>query len=237
MLLDKNLDDSYNKVGKKIFKLNLLSSKSIKSSIDLFTQISIKKKKPIPIKTEVYALVSGLSFSKDLVLSLVKSQNKIQKILKSTLCYWVKPKNLAVEYCVLKWPNDAWKKKWLKQTELFLDSNNYKAFNFLISGIQIHPDGCIIAKGFDSGSVRKIRSDLLSNLEFFPKKQSNWSHIPLGRILEPISSTRLKEIKKEIKKLSNKRIGIEKINYAKIVHETRWYMEKKKTLYIKKFKN
>ena len=45
MLLDKNLDDSYNKVGKKIFKLNLLSSKSIKSSIDLFTQISIKKKK------------------------------------------------------------------------------------------------------------------------------------------------------------------------------------------------
>jgi hypothetical protein len=237
MFFDKNLDDSYNKVGKKIFKLNSLSSKSIKSSINLFTQISLKKKNPLPIKTEVYALVSGLSFSKDLVLSLVKSQKKIQKILKSTLCYWVKPKNLGVEYCVLKWPNNTWKKKWLKETESFLDSSNYQIFNFLVSGIQIHPDGCIVAKGFDSGFIRKIRSDLLSNLKFFPKKQSNWSHIPLGRILEPISSSRLKEIKKEVKKLSNKYIGMERINHAKIVYETRWYMEKKKTLYIKKFKN
>ena len=65
MLLDKNLDDSYKKVGKKIFKLSSLSSKSIKSSIDLFTQISIKKRNPVPIKTEVYALVSGLSFSNE----------------------------------------------------------------------------------------------------------------------------------------------------------------------------
>ena len=35
MLLDKNLDDSYNKVGKKIFKLNLLSSISIKIKFGL----------------------------------------------------------------------------------------------------------------------------------------------------------------------------------------------------------
>jgi hypothetical protein len=233
--LDKKLYNSYNNVGKKFFKKKSLSLKSIKSSIDLFVPDSINKKIPKPIKTEVYALVSGLSFSKKLIFSLVECQINIQNNLKNTISYWVKPENLAVEYCVFKWPHNLWKKKWLNQVEAFLNSKKYQIFDLSIVGIQINPDGCVIAKGYDKGFVREIRSDLVCNLNFIPTKQSNWAHIPLGRILQPIGSLKFQELKKVARNLLNKNLGLEKITEAKIVHETRWYMEKREILYIKKF--
>jgi hypothetical protein len=233
--LDKKLYNSYNNVGKKIFKKKLLSSKLIQSSINLFVPGTINKKNPIPIRTEVYTLVSGLTFSKKLIFSLAEYQTKIQDVLKNTICYWVKPENLAVEYCVFKWPHNLWKKKWLNEIQLFLNSQEYRIFDLYILGIQINPDGCVIAKGYDKGFIRKIRSDLICNLDFIPSKQSNWAHIPLGRILQPIKSLKFQELKKIAMNLSNKFLGSEKITNAKIIYETRWYMEKRKTLYVKKF--
>ena len=236
MSLDKDLAKSYNLVGDKIFELNSLSQKSIESSVNLFTPRSLKKKIPQPIDVEVYTLVSGLPFSKDLIFSLSKLKNQITKTLKDLVCYWVKPENLAIEYCVFKWPNDPWKKKWLSEIKFFFDSKEYRSFDLVISGIQLHRDGCIIAKGYDGGFVRNIRLDATSNLKFIPNKQSNWAHIPLGRILEPISGEVFERLKKNINKLSKIDIGKEKIINAKLIHETRWYMEKKKVLYTKNFK-
>ena len=236
MSLDRDLAKSYNLVGDKIFELNSLSQKSIESSVNLFTPGSLKKKTPQPIDVEVYTLVSGLPFSKNLILPLSKLKNELNKILKDLTCYWVRPENLAIEYCVFKWPNDPWKKKWLSEIKSFFNFKEYHSFDLIISGIQLHTDGCIIAKGYDGGFVRNIRLDATSNLEFIPNKQSNWAHIPLGRILEPISGQVFERLKKNITKLSNLNIGKEKIPNAKLIYETRWYMEKKKVLYTKNFK-
>ena len=82
MLLDKDLQNSYNSVGKKIFDLDFLSKKSIQSSVELFTNESIQSKIPRPIEVDVYTLVSGLPFSQILVNSLLKIQEDIKKILK-----------------------------------------------------------------------------------------------------------------------------------------------------------
>ena len=46
MSLDKDLEYSYDLVGKKIFEINSLSQKSIQSSINLFTHESLTKKSP-----------------------------------------------------------------------------------------------------------------------------------------------------------------------------------------------
>ena len=236
MSLDKDLKLSYDLVGKKIFKVNSLTQKSIQSSVNLFTPKSLIKKKPQPIDVDVYTLVSGLPFSNNLVDSLSKIKNDIKKILKDLVCYWVKPNNLAVEFCVFKWPNNTWDKKWASDIMFFLDTKEYNSFDLTISGIQLHQDGCIIAKGYDNSFIRQVRSDLTSNLEFVPIKQSNWAHIPLGRILEPISGELFKNLKKIISNISNTNIGVEKIIEAKFIHEKRWYMEKREVLYIKKFK-
>jgi hypothetical protein len=236
MSLDKDLEYSYDLVGKKIFEINSLSQKSIQSSINLFTHESLTKKIPQPIDVEVYTLVSGLPFSNDLINPLSKLKTEIKKILKDLVCYWVKPQNLAVEFCVFKWPNNSWEKKWLSEIKFFFDTKEYSSFDLIVSGIQLHQDGCIIAKGYDGGFIRHIRSDLTSNLEFIPNKQSNWAHIPLGRILEPISGKVFEELKKTMRNISTTNIAIEKIIDTKLIHETRWYMEKKEVLYTKKFK-
>ena len=237
MLQDSLLEESYRKVGKKIFKINHLSKKSIKSSIDLFTKKSLKVRKPMPINVEVYTLVSGLPFSKNLINIMSKIQNYLNLNLKKTLCYWVKPENLGVEYCVFKWPNDNWDNKWIGEIKKFLKKKNYDTFDLKVSGIQLHDDGCIIAKGFDSNSIRNIRSDILENLKFLPKKQSNWAHIPIGRILEPISKEKFFNVKKMISSLSNEEFATEKIRNVKLIYETRWYMERRKILYTKKLKD
>ena len=221
---------------KKIFNLNSLSLKSLQNSINLFESKSLIIKKPKPIDVKVYTLVSGLSFSGSLIKELEQIKNEIGIILNDTLCYWVKPENLGVEYCVFKWPNDLWKENWLNQIISFIKSKEYESFELKISGIQLHPDGCIIAKGFDNGKIRNVRNDLMSNLQFTPSKQSNWAHIPLGRILEPVSGKNFNKFKKTMKQLSDKHIGNEKIIDQKLIYETRWYMEKKEILYLNELK-
>ena len=236
MSSDKDLQQSYDLEGKKIFNINSLSSKSLQNSINLFDGKSLIIKKPKPIDVKVYTLVSGLSFSASLIKELEKIKNEIEIILNETLHYWVKPENLGVEYCVFKWPDDSWNENWLNQIISFINSKEYESFELKISGIQLHTDGCIIAKGYDNGKIRNIRNDLISNLQFIPSRQSNWAHIPLGRILEPVKGKVFDKLKKTMKQLSDKHINIEKIIDQKLIYETRWYMEKKEILYQKKLK-
>ncbi len=236
MSSDKDLQQSYDLEGKKIFNINSLSSKSLQNSINLFDGKSLIIKKPKPIDVKVYTLVSGLSFSASLIKELEKIKNEIEIILNETLHYWVKPENLGVEYCVFKWPDDTWNENWLNQIISFINSKEYESFELKISGIQLHTDGCIIAKGYDNGKIRNIRNDLISNLQFIPSRQSNWAHIPLGRILEPVKGKVFDKLKKTMKQLSDKHINIEKIIDQKLIYETRWYMEKKEILYQKKLK-
>jgi hypothetical protein len=109
---NKDLEISYDIVGNKIYKRNNLSINSLKNSINFFTKKSLVLKKPEPIDVDVYGLVSGLSFSKNTVESICNIVNSVKNILKEKNCYWVKPDNLAVEYCVFKWPKDPWKAEW-----------------------------------------------------------------------------------------------------------------------------
>ena len=80
--INKNLEVSYNLVGNEIYKNNNLSLNSLKNSINLFTKKSMELKKPQPINVNVYALVSGLPFSKNTVQSIYNIINNIKVILK-----------------------------------------------------------------------------------------------------------------------------------------------------------
>ena len=233
--LNKNLEIDYELVGSEIYRHDNLSINSLKNSINLFTKKSLALKKPEPINVDVYGLVSGLPFSKNIIQPIGNIVNSIKNILKKKNCYWVKSDNLAVEYCVFKWPMDPWRTKWSDEIICFLKSSNYHAFDLYVHGIQLHADGCIIAKGYDNGFLRQIRSNIVKNLNFIPEKQSNWAHIPIGRILEPVTGLLFFELKKLIAKFSKIKIGSEKVKEAFFVHESKWYMEKKKILYVKKF--
>ena len=227
-----NLHNSYLKVGYKTWQNDDFQNMSLQVSRNLFKKNSLSLKKPKPKALEVIALLSGLAFSTNLCKKISTIQNDISTILNGRLHYWVKPNNLGVEYCVFKWPDGVWKKSWLKIIINQIASQRIARFNYFLYGIQINQDGCVIVKGYDeSESIFNIRNRMRNNLDFFPKKQSSWAHIPIGRILEPVGKTRFSELRKLVSNLSNNLIATELISSIKLIHETRWYMEERKLLY------
>ena len=103
MFLDNNehyayLKKSYNKVGAQTWKNNDFIDSALDVSRNLFTEKSLELGTPEPKKLEVYALLSGLSFSKKIINKLVSVQHDIDKVLDGGLRYWVLPLNFGVEY-------------------------------------------------------------------------------------------------------------------------------------------
>ena len=180
-LEDKILLESYEQVGGKILSDVDFSMANLKSSLSLFTDDSIRQRKPVPRHLEVVAILSGLSFSTNLQEYLVSFQKKIDDIIPNALKYWVDPQNFGVEYLVLKWPDTELDHN---QVDMVLDDlgdANFPGFQLIFDGIQVHRDGCVIARGFDQfGGVRKIREFIRERHRFIPQKQSNWAHVPIG---------------------------------------------------------
>ena len=226
-----SLEKSYKKVGDLTWHNKDFIDSSLQISRGFFTNESLLLGKPKPKELDVYALLSGISFPAEFADKLSSIQKSIDSIIGDCLHYWVTPLNFGMEYCVFKWPEDSWDDSWLPVIEKELDSLDIPSFNLDIHGIQINSDGCVVARGYDStGQIFKIREQLKTNLAFLPSKQSNWSHIPMGRIMEPIGFSKFLELKSLIGKLDNTYIGSVKIKSAKLVHETRWYMEERSTL-------
>ena len=223
----EELRKSYDAVGNEVAMDVDLSEENLLSSRQLFVPDSLSRKKPIPKHLDVYALISGVSFSENFQLSLTNIQAEIVDILDGKLAYFVQGSNLGVEYCVFKWPDDTWHSDKTQTVHDILRNLTSSAFNLSISGIQLHRDGCIIARGYDQNkSVYKIRKHIQSKVEFLPIKQSSWCHVPLGRILEPIGAHKMEELKRYINTLNDKMLLTERINQMQFVHEKQWYMEK-----------
>jgi hypothetical protein len=228
-----NLRREYNKVGTLTWENDDLLMSSLNISRSFFTDSSLQQCKPEPKELEVYALLSGLPFSYKIINKITTVQQDISNVLGDSLHYWVLPDNFGVEYCVFKWPGDVWNEQWLTQIEQELSTLTFKPFMFTIYGIQINPDGCVIAKGYDEmGTIIKIREHLKTKLPFLPKKQSGWAHIPIGRILEPIGSKYFTELEHLISKISDLFIVGDAITSIKLVHERRWYMKEKTILSV-----
>jgi hypothetical protein len=180
---------------------------------------------------EVFALLSGLPFRVEFTDKLVEVQQKISAVLGERLHYWVAPANLGVEYCVFKWPTDSWNEEWLGVIQGALTAIRQRSYRFSVCGVQINPDGCVVAKGFDEDAVLfRIREQLKAEIPFLPAKQSGWAHVPLGRILEPLGVERFAKLSHLMRTMSDLPMVTTAINSMKLVHETRWYMEEKTIL-------
>ena len=79
-------------------------------------------------------------------------------------------------------------------------------------------------------SLFEIREYMKDKISFLPARQSNWAHIPIGRILEPIGYDNFNNLRDFIQKKSDHLFCVEKISNVKLVNEERWYMEEKEIL-------
>jgi hypothetical protein len=226
-----SLKEDYQAVGDRTWLDRDFSDANLDRSRELFTPESLTARDPRPKQLEVFALLSGLPFRAEFTDKLVEVQGAISAILGERLHYWVAPANLGVEYCVFKWPTGTWDAAWRDAVNAVLASIREPSFRFDIGGVQVNPDGCVVARGFDEGSVLfRIRAHMRANISFLPPKQSGWAHVPLGRILEPLGVERFANLARLVATLSDKLIASTEIQSLKFIHETRWYMEEKALL-------
>ena len=225
------LREVYQVAGARTWVDQDFQEQNLEVSRSLYVPESLRAGKPRPKALEVYALLSGLSFPNDFTDRLASVQARISEILANRLHYWVKPKNMGVEYCVFKWPKDSWSGEQQGIVREVLASLNPQVFKFHIGGVQINPDGCVVARGYDENAeLFRVRALLRAAIPFLPERQSGWAHVPLGRILEPIGVEAFARLRSLIDKLSDSPLASTKIDTMKLIHETRWYMEERETL-------
>lgn len=227
--MDIDLKKSYKNVFKKYEKSKLFSPSLLEKSNELFNF----NKNIIPKKFEVAAVLCGLPFSEKLQRKVKVLQNNFQKKIGTNKAYWVKQSSLGLELFVTKWPKD----KYLKKDDFnllkdFLIKYSNLNLKFVISGFQVHTDGCVVLKGHDNGALRKIRSEVMGKFNFIPRKQSKWVHIPIGRILTQLTKSQHLNVIDFCKSSENNFNHIEKISQIKYIHEYRWYMYEHKIVYM-----
>jgi hypothetical protein len=226
-----SLKKSYEDVGARTWDNQDFYLNNLEVSRNLFTSESLTSRTPIPKKFNVIALLSGLPFSLEFQNTVISIQKSMAEIIGNKLHYLVKPLNLGVEYCVFKWPDGNWQENWMEILKNQLDVFSFKSYNLSIEGVQINKDGCVILKGYDEKmSLFNIREYMKDKISFLPARQSNWAHIPIGRILEPIGYDNFNNLRDFIQKKSDHSFCVEKISNVKLVNEERWYMEEKEIL-------
>jgi len=222
------LSRAYEKVGSLTWLNEDFLPSNLRESRELFTPQSLLARQPKPKQLEVYALLSGLPFDGDFIEKLVHAQKMISEIIGTRLHYWVAPENLGLEYCVFKWPSESLDRTSLGSVAEVLASMRQREYGFTIIGIQINPDGCVVAKGFDdNAALFTLRQQLRTAIPWMPSKQSKWAHVPLGRILEPLGPHDFQRLAQLVDTISRERLAATVVKSMKLVHETRWYMEER----------
>lgn len=225
------LDSAYRSVGDATWSSADFLERNLAVSRSLYTEESLLARRPRPKELEVVALVAGIPFRAEFVDALVRLQRDLSAILESRMHYWVLPENLGVEFCVFKWPDDSWKPERLGPIRDVLAEIRQPSFRLAVRGVQINPDGCVVAKGFDEDAVLfEIRKEIRAKLPSLPVKQSGWAHVPLGRILEPLGAEKFARLGRLVGAMCDAPIAVTEIEEMKLVHETRWYMEEKTIL-------
>ena len=227
MFNEEDLLKSYNIRFESFLKLSTLKEEHISYSREYFKQTSLVLRDPIPLNLDVYCVVAGLPFEINFINFLKNLKKKLSNILDNSLHYLVKDSCHAVELLVTKWPNDILKENINEEIIEYFKQKPFSPINIKTAGVQVHDDGCIILRCIDENSkFRLLRKDLVSKIDLLPEKQSNWVHIPLGRILEPLNFMQTKLLKNFCIKSQNSRGHKTTINKFHFVHEQQWYQTK-----------
>ena len=227
MIIDlsrQSLENSYQDQFAKASNAKLLTIEDVQASRDFFEINSLEIGKPIPKKFDTYCIVGGVPFSFEDVQEILGIKKTISEILKDNLVYFVEPDNFGVELAILKWPDQGIEVNLVDQVLNHMSNNPPPIFFIDVEGFQFHRDGCIVLRGFDRGSLfRKYRQNLLSSVNEMPQKQSNWCHVPLGRILSPINEATY-SLLLDYAFQSQKTLKFTlHVHSLRVLHEMRWY--------------
>ena len=224
-----SLLSSYDDRFVEAIELGALTQDNLQSSLAYFEAESIRANSPKPKTLEVICLVCGLPLPTVVRQYAMRLQENMNKMLSGKCAYFVREHNLATELVVLKWPTDLVDDRVTAQVAKYMrERGKLSEIKVETRGIQFHSDGAIVMRCVDvEGEFRSLREKLLNEVALLPRKQSEWVHVPLGRILSPIAGDQFKLL---VRYCSDTQLEspIEfRIETAKLIHETRWYQEER----------
>ena len=189
----------------------------------------------VPRRFDTYGIVCGLPFEENVQTLLAKLWQQCLSIIGAPLAYGVEPANRHTEIFLFQRPGEDFSREevnaGLKASLKTMDG--LPAFKIVLCHPFLTPDGTIVVPGFDEppGIVDQLRSKLEANVATFPKKQSQWVHISLGRILEPIDERRLTPLLDLMQERWGEVISETKVTELLWIWERQWYMVDRQILH------
>jgi len=234
-----SLFEQYNARYQAALVKDQLTLDDLKSSRSLFEDDSLETKLPIPKKLDVVCIVCGLPLPESIINQIESRTSHLSGFLPLGNMYLVKQYNLAIELLVLKWPEECLNKSLEDSIVKYLETANYlEAVSFESNGLQFHDDGALIYRCIDvNNSFRRLRKQLINLFPAIPSKQSNWAHIPIGRLLKPINSCELTQLKLYCNETQEPKFDLKfECDNLKLIHEKRWYQEEREQIYMRTLK-
>tara|TARA_Y100001968_G_scaffold280565_1_gene277195 strand:+ start:64607 stop:65329 length:723 start_codon:yes stop_codon:yes gene_type:complete len=225
--IDNKLLESYNKVFYQFKTEKKFDYKLLEESKEIFN-IDYENNIATPKSLEVVAVLGGLQFHSEFQNIIKDIQKKINDITQDKLSYMVKGKNLGLELLVLKWPKDKRNISFELELRKFMNSIDFLPITIVFNGMQIHRDGCIVVRGFDvDNKFRDLRNLIMNTYPQLPRKQSQWVHVPIGRLLHQIDLNTFHKLYDFTisTQLDFNLIPTQVLNSLKLIYEVQWYME------------
>ena len=153
---------------------------------------------PVPKRFHTCAIVCGLPFPASVQRAFEDVWQRCLAVLDHPLSYGVEPANRHTEVFLLQEPHERFASQAMAAAvqATVRAAQTTRAFRVAYRFPFMTPDGTIVVPGFDApyGTVDALRSRLKASAIPCPEKQSQWFHVSLGRILDPIRETRLKPL-------------------------------------------
>jgi hypothetical protein len=236
--MENLLEQKYRTTWETTLSNKMLKPSDIEGSKFYFELNSDKTSKivngfPVPKKFDTYAIVCCLPFSESFQNILENHWKKSLELLGNPVSYGVEPQNRHVEIFLFQRPEELFLQKQIKDGIKYSLAMAKKLSSFKITFCYpfITPNGTIVVPGFENnGAIEEFRSKLRENILTYPKKQSQWLHTSLGRILEPLDKARMAPLLRDMENNWGKVIGEVTVNTLLWTWEKQWYMVDKEIL-------
>lgn len=195
----------------------------------------LREGRPVPKRFDTYAIVCCLPFSEEFQRILENLWQEFMELLGNPLAYGVELSNRHVEIFLFQRPGELFPQTVIDEAMRASIPIAEKLSPFTISFAYpfMTPDGTIVVPGFvkPEGVIDGFREGLKNTLTSYPQKQSQWLHTSLGRVLEPLDSTRLAPLIDHMNSHWGQEIGKVEVDKLLWTHEKQWYMVDKTILH------
>lgn len=194
---------------------------------------------PTPKLFSTFGVVALLPMAVEIQEELQRAWDHSMALLNHPLAYGVEPPNRHVELILFSRPEEQLPERVIYESiEKSYEKIRVKptqAFTVTFQHPFMTPDGTIVVPGYPSPTsavddFRKVVRDAVGEGNI-PKRQSQWLHISLGRVLEPLTNKRLEPFLRECQEFWGKPIVDLAINRVLWTHEKQWYMLKRDVLH------